>query len=124
MAAGRENDRVGVDDVAGAVLQVEAVGAEDDVVADEEPGDVDGVEDRDLQLRGAVDERALDLEAGVVTGERGAAEGVRAEEALRDPPVLLSGERHAVALEVLDAASRALGHDLHRAAGWRAGSSP
>ena len=49
VAAGREDHRVGVDDVAGAVLQVEAVRAEDDVVADQEPGDVDGVEDRDLR---------------------------------------------------------------------------
>ena len=84
------------------------------MVADEEPGDVDGVEDRDLELRGAIDERPLDLEAGVVAGERRAAEGVRTEEALRDPPVVLPGEAHAVAFEVLDAASGALGHDLHR----------
>ena len=38
-----------------------------------------------------------------------------AEEALRDPAVLLAGERHAVALEVVDAAGRALGDDLDRA---------
>lgn len=114
MAAGREDNCVGVDDIAGAVLQVEAVRAEDDVVADEEFCDVDGVEDWELQMRGAVDERSLDLEARVVTGERGAAEGVCTEEALRDPPVFLSGEQHAVAFEVPDATSRALGHDLHR----------
>ena len=115
VAAGGEDDGVGVDDVARAVVEVEAVRAEDDVVVDQEPGDVDRVEDRDLELRGAVDERALDLQAGVVAGERGAAEGVRAEEPLRDPPVVLAGERHAVAFEVLDAARGALGHDLHRA---------
>ena len=60
VAAGRQDDRVGVDDVARAVLKVEAVGAEDGIVPDEQPGDVDGVEDRDLKdvdscekLRGA-----------------------------------------------------------------------
>jgi hypothetical protein len=71
-----------VDDVAGAVLQIEAVRAEDDMVADEELGDVNGVEDRDLQLRGAIDERALNLETRVVTGERRAAESVRPEQPL------------------------------------------
>ena len=36
VAAGGEDHRVGVDEVAGAVAEVEAVGAEDDVVAHEE----------------------------------------------------------------------------------------
>ena len=47
-------------DVAGAVGQVEAVGAEDDVVADQQPGDVDGVHDRDVRAARPVDQRALD----------------------------------------------------------------
>jgi hypothetical protein len=82
VAAGGEDHGVGADDVARAVDEVEAVGAEDDVVAHEQLRDVDGVEDRHPQFFGAVDEDALDLQAGVVTGERGAAVGVRAEEAL------------------------------------------
>ena len=106
VAAGGEDDRVGVDDVTGPVAQVEAVRAEDDVVADEEPRDVRGVEDRHVQLRDTVEERSLDLEARVVARERGAAEGVRTEEALRDPPVLLAVEPHAVSFEVLDATCR------------------
>ena len=61
-------------------------------------------------------EGALDLEARVVAGERGAAEGVRAEEALRDPPVRLAGERHPVALEVARCPARHPRVDgLHRA---------
>ena len=113
VAAGGEDDGIRVDEVARAVLEVEAVRAEDRaVVVDEDARDVDRVEDRHLELRGAVDERALDLEAGVVAGEGGAAVGVRAEEALRDAAVVLAGERHAVALEVLDAAGGARGDDL------------
>ena len=113
--AGGEDDRVGVDEVAGAVVEVEAVGAEDRaVVVHQEARDVHRVEDRHVQLRGAVDQRALDLEPGVVAGEGGAAVGVRAEEALRDAAVVLAGERHAVALEVVDAAGRARGDDLDR----------
>ena len=38
-------------------------------------------------------QRALQFEPGVVAGEGGAAVGVRAEEALRDPAVLFAGER-------------------------------
>ena len=37
---------------------------------------------------------------------------MRAEEALRDAAVVLAGERHAVALEVVDAPGGALGDDL------------
>jgi hypothetical protein len=114
VAAGGEDDRVSVDDVTGPLTQVEAVRAEDDVVADEEPRDVSGVEDRHVQLRDTVEERPLDLEARVVAGERGAAEGVRTEEALRDPPVLLAVEPHAVSFEVVDATGRARGDDPHR----------
>ena len=115
VAAGGEDDRVGVDEVARAVFEVEAVGAEDRaVVVDEDARDVDRVEDRHVQLRGPVDQRALDLEPGVVARERRAAVGVGAEEALRDAAVVLAGERHAVALEVLDAAGRARGDDLDR----------
>jgi len=114
VTAGGEDDSVRVDNVPGAVVQVEAVRAEGNVVADEEFCDVDRIEDRNLQLHGAVNQGSLDLEARVVTGERGPAEGVRTEESLRDASVFLSSEGHAVALEVLDATSRTLGHDLHR----------
>src|ERR1041385_5872445 len=69
VAASRENHRVGVDDVPCAVLKVEAVGPEDDIVPDQESGDVYGVEDRDLEPGRAVHQRALDFEAGVVTGK-------------------------------------------------------
>ena len=41
VAAGGEDHRIGVDEVARAVLEVEAVGAEDGVVVHQEPGDVD-----------------------------------------------------------------------------------
>ncbi len=113
--AGGEDDRIGVDEVSRAVLEVEAVGAEHRaVVVDEDARDVDRVEDRHVQLRGPVDQRALDLEPGVVARERRATVGVGAEEALRDATVVLAGERHAIALEVLDAASGARGDDLDR----------
>lgn len=115
VATGGEDDRIGVDEVAGAVVEVEAVGAEHRaVVVHEDARDVDRVEDRHVQLRGPVDEGALDLEAGVVARERGAAVGMGAEEALRDAPVVFAGEGHAVALEVFDAAGRARGDDLDR----------
>lgn len=70
-------------------------------------------EDRDLKLRSAAEECALDLEARVVAGERSAAEPVRTEEALRDPPILLTDEPHAIAFEILNAARGAGGDDLH-----------
>jgi len=115
VAARGEDHRVGVDEVARAVLEVEAVGAEDRaVVVHEDARHVDGVEDRHVQLRGPVDQRALDLESGVVARERSTPVGVGAEEALRDAAVVLAGERHAVALEVLDAAGGARGDDLDR----------
>ena len=111
--AGGEDHGIRVDQVAGAVFEVEAVGAEDRaVVVHEDARDVHGVEDRHLQLRRAVDQGALDLESGVVAREGGAAIGVRAEEPLRDAPVVFAGERHAVALQVFDAASGARGDDL------------
>jgi hypothetical protein len=111
---GRQDHGVRVDHVPGAVVQVEAVGAEDGVVLDQDLGDVDRVEDRHVQLQRPVDQRALDLQPGVVARERGPAIGVRAEEPLRDPAVALAGERHPVPLQVVDPAGRALGHDPHR----------
>lgn len=115
MPAGGENDGVGVDAVATAVLQIEAVRTEHDAIAHEESRDVDRVENRDPELRRAMQKRALDLEPRVVAGERGAAPRVRAEEALGDPSVLLSCEAHAIAFEILDTAGRSLGHDPHDA---------
>jgi hypothetical protein len=82
VAACGEDHRIRPDDVARAVPEVESVGAEDHVVADEELRDVQRVEDRHLQLLRAAHEDALDLQARVVAGERRAAEGVRAEEPL------------------------------------------
>ncbi len=112
VSARGEDHGVRVDEVAGAVGLVEAVGAEHDVVAHEQARDVDVVEDRDLELLGLAHEGALDLEARVVAGERGAAEGVGAEEALRDAAVVFAGEVHAPALEVADATLGTLRHDL------------
>ncbi len=82
MAAGCEDDGVRVDHAACSIFDVEAVRAEDHVVADEQSGDVGRIEDRDTELHGTVHQRPLDLQAGVVAGERGAAPGVRAEESL------------------------------------------
>jgi hypothetical protein len=106
-----EDHRVGVDHIPLSVLQVESVGAEDDVVPHQDPRDVHRVQDRDVELRGPVDQCALDLQSGVVTDERGPAVGVRAEEPLRDSPVGLAREGHPVAFEVFDAAGGVLGHD-------------
>jgi hypothetical protein len=68
-----EDDSVGVDDVPGTVLQFEAVRTESNIVADEEFCNVERIEDRNLQLHGAVNQRSLDLEPRVVTGECGSA---------------------------------------------------
>ena len=83
-----EYDGVRVDQIARSVGEVEAVGAEDGTVVDEEPGDVDAVEYGDAELVGASDEGALNLQTGVVAGEGGPPELVGAEEALADPAVL------------------------------------
>ena len=53
VTAGGEDDRVGDDQPAAPVVDVEAVGAEDAAVVDEQAGDVDVVADRDPELRGA-----------------------------------------------------------------------
>ena len=113
VSAGGQDDGIRVYDVAGALFEIEPVGAEDRVAVDEQAGDVDGVENADAELRRAVDERALDLESRVVARERRTAVGVRAEEALRDAAVGFARERHPVTLEVGDAVSRPFGDDLH-----------
>src|SRR5699024_1376998 len=59
VAAGGEDDGIGVDPVAGAVDDVEAVGAEDAAASDEQLRDVDAVEDRDVQGLGTMNEGAL-----------------------------------------------------------------
>lgn len=112
MAARRENDGVRVDHVALSVREIEAVCPEHGTVVHQEPGDVDAVQHGDLQLTRPPDERALDLQTRVVTGEGGAPELVRTEEALRDTAVLLPGEGHAVALQIIDTQGGALGDDL------------
>jgi hypothetical protein len=111
--AGGEDDGVRVDDVPGAVDQVEAVGAEDHPVGDEELGDVRRREDGDVQLGGPTDERPLHRQARVVADEGSTPVRVRTEVALADPSVVLPVEVHAVALEVVDAAGGALDDRLH-----------
>ena len=113
VSAGGQDDGVGMDEVALAAVDVEAVGAEHLVPAHQQPGDVDLVEDRDVQLLGAVHQAALDFQAGVVTGKGCAAEGVRTEEALGDAPVFLAGKAHPVAFQVGDSLRRSAGDDLH-----------
>ena len=110
--AGGEDDGVGVDAVGGAVDDVEAEGTEDATIGDEELRDVDPIEDRDVQGLGTTNEGALDLQARVISGESGAAPGVGAEEALRDPTVVLLREVHSISLQVGDAFGCALGDDL------------
>src|SRR5690606_23002112 len=51
-----EDDGVGVDEVAGAVVQIEAVGAEHGTVGNQQTRDVYSVENRNLQLRCPIDE--------------------------------------------------------------------
>src|SRR5690606_29935515 len=87
VAAGGQDDRVGMDQVPGAVVDVEAVGAEDPPLGDQQLGDIDRVQDRDLQLLRTADQGALDFQPGVVPGEGGAPEFVGTEEALGDPAV-------------------------------------
>ena len=113
VAAARQDHGVGVDQIALTRVLVEAVGAEDRaVVVREHPGDVDVLEDRHARLLRAAHECLLDLEPGVVAGEGGAPPRVGAEEALGDPAVLLAGELHAEAVQVLDPAGGALRDDL------------
>jgi hypothetical protein len=90
-----EDDRIRVDEVARAIGEIKAVRAENGPVVHQV------VENRDVELSCPVDERPLDLEARVVARERGAAVRVRAEEPLRDPPVVLTSERHPIPLKVM-----------------------
>ena len=82
MPAGGEDDGIRMNEVAGAVDLIESERTEHRVVVDQDPGDVYPVEDRDVELLGAGHKGALDLEAGVIAGERGAPPPVGAEEAL------------------------------------------
>src|SRR5699024_5808940 len=97
---------------AGAVDDVEAVGAGDAAASDEQLRDVDAVEDRDVQGLGTMNEGALDLQTRVVSGESGATPGVGAGEALRDSTVVLLLEVHSISLQVGDSLGRSLGDDL------------
>ena len=124
VSARGEDDRIGVDEVALSAVDVEAVGAEDLVPAHQQPGDVDLVQDGDVQLLGPVHQAALDFQAGVVAGERGAAEGVRAEEALGDAPVFLAGKAHPVAFQVVRFPVRLRGRRSPPCAGWPGSSFP
>ncbi|MNI56969.1 hypothetical protein D3C73_1120010 [compost metagenome] len=82
MSACGQDHRIGVDLHRGAVHDVESICAEDGAVSDEQPCDVDGVDDWHVQLCGPAHQRALDLQAGVVPCVGGAAIFVGAEEAL------------------------------------------
>ena len=95
-----------------AVVDVEAVRAEDAAVVHEQAGDVDVVAHLHAHRGGPLDERALDLAAGVVAGEAGAPVAVGAEEALREAPVVLTREPGAPADEVLDRARRLPAQEL------------
>ena len=106
MPACRKDDGVGDDHQAAAIIDVEAVGSEDTAVVDEQARDVDIVADRDAELAGATHEGALDLPAGVVAREGGSAEGMGAEEALRQSAVLLARELRAPADELVDGRRR------------------
>src|SRR5699024_11237829 len=89
-----------------------AVGSERAPVRSEQLRDGDAVEDRDVQGLGTMNEGALDLQTRVVSGESGATPGVGAEEALRDPTVVLLLEVHSISLQVDDSLGRSLGDDL------------
>lgn len=112
VAAGGENHGIGMDEVSLAGVDVETIGAKDLVVFHQQTCDVDRIEDRDFQLFGPVHEAALDFQSGVVTGKGGAAEGVRTEETLRDPAVVLTGETHAVAFQIADPLRRSAGNNF------------
>ena len=83
-----EDDRVRHDQQAAAVVDVEAVRAEDAALVHEQARDVDVVADLDAELRGPPAEGQLDLAAGVVAREARPAPAVRAEEALGQPAVV------------------------------------
>ena len=112
VAARGEHDCVGDDEPAAAVVDVEPVGAEDAAVVDEQPRDVDVVAHLHADGQRALDEDALDLAAGVVAGEARPPVAVGAEEALRQPAVLLACEPGAPAHEVVDRPRRLAGEDL------------
>lgn len=130
-AAGREDDRLGLEDVdlaggevvgddsggvdLGAVLDV--LGGE--VVVGEEVEDVELVEELDVLLDAVLVERLQDHVAGAVRGVAGAAHGglavvagVAAEPALVDATLGRAVERQAHALEVEDRVDGLLRHDL------------
>jgi hypothetical protein len=107
VAARREDDRVGVDDVRRPRLDVEAVGAEDAAAGLEQPGDHQAVVDVDRQRGGAADERHLHLAPRVVPREARAPPGVGAEEALGEPAVASRMEARAPRDELVDRLRRA-----------------
>ena len=107
-----QDDCIRMDDVSASVREVEAIGPEHRSVLHQEPGDVHAVENLDLQRNCPVSQGSLDFEPGVVAGERRAPIAMRAEVALRDPPVGLTVEVHAVPLQVVDALGGSLGDDL------------
>ena len=122
VAARREDDRVGDDQPAAAVVDVEAVGAEDAAVVDEQPSDVDVVAHLDADRRRSLDEDALDLAAGVVAREARPPPAVGAEEALRQPAVVLAREAGAPADEVVDRRAAPRGRGARRSPDRRASS--
>jgi hypothetical protein len=113
VAASGEDNRVGDDQVAASILDVEPVGAEDAAVVDEQPRDIYVVAHLHGDGSGALDEDALNLAPRVVTREECAPVAVRAEEALREPPVVLAGEADSPADEVVDRPWCLAGEKLH-----------
>ena len=112
VAARSEDDRVGHDEPPAAVVDAEPVGAEDAPVVDEQPRDEDVVAHLHGDGQRTLDEDALDLAAGVVAGEARPPVAVGSEEALRQPPVVLTCEPGAPAHEVVDRPRRFPGEDL------------
>lgn len=103
-----------MDGVTRTVTKVETVRAENHVVADQKSGDVHGIQYGNGEFGGTSDQGALQFQPGVVTGERGAAVGVGAEEALRDAAVAFARERHAPPFQIGDRLRGVFGDGLHR----------
>jgi hypothetical protein len=102
VAAGGEDDGIGVDHITRPVVEIKPVRAEDDSVAYEQPGDVGGVDDRDVEPGGTIRQRPLNLETRVVAGERGTPERVGAKEPLGNASVGLPREGKTIVEEVLN----------------------
>jgi hypothetical protein len=124
-AAGREDDRLGTEDVdlAGGELVGDHAGRDRAVLGlvQEQVEDVELVVELDILLDAVLVERLQDHVAGAVGGVAGAADrglavvtGVAAEATLVDAPFGRAVEGQAHLLEVEDGVDRLLAHDLGR----------